>query len=89
MKKITYCFDLDGTICTKVKNSKYLDALPIVDRVKYINKLYSLGHKILIYTARGSVSKINHEILTYKQLHDWGLNFHKLICNQKPLLHLC
>lgn len=71
----TYCFDVDGTICTKT-DSDYEKALPIKQMVDKINKLYSLGNTIIIFTARGQSSGKDWTEFTKKQLTDWGLKFH-------------
>lgn len=79
-----YCFDLDGTLCTLTQNSRYEDALPFKDIIKRVNKLYSDGHCIKIFTARGCVSKKDWTDLTEKQLKEWGVCYHELIMNSKP-----
>jgi glycerol-3-phosphate cytidylyltransferase len=79
-----YCFDLDGTICTSVKNSQYEFAMPDPEMIFRINNLYDLGHTIKIMTARGCVSGIDHAELTQKQLSEWGVKHHELIMNKKP-----
>lgn len=71
-----YCFDLDKTICY---SSRFYDsAKPIKKRIKKINSLYDNGDYIIIETARGSVSGINYEDITKKQLQEWGLKYHQL-----------
>lgn len=72
-----YCFDLDGTLCTK-ENLDYNKSKPFIERINLVNKLYDDGHTILIDTARGSVSGINWEDLTKTQLKKWGVKYHKL-----------
>lgn len=83
-----YCFDLDGTICSSVEKSQY--ELAVADQfvVDEINRLYEKGNKIIIMTARGCVSKIDHTELTKKQLVDWGVQYHELLMNIKPHAHL-
>lgn len=83
-----YCFDLDGTICSSVEKSQY--ELAVADQfvVDEINRLYEKGNKIIIMTARGCVSKIDHTELTKKQLADWGVQYHELLMNIKPHAHL-
>lgn len=83
-----YCFDLDGTICTSVEGSQYQKALPDLTVVKEINRLYNGGHKIIIMTARGCVSGVNHSDLTREQLRVWGVYHHHLIMHVKPHAHL-
>lgn len=79
-----YCFDIDGTICSTVENSKYEEAKPFWDVIEHINKLYQNGNEIIVMSARGSVSKINYYDFTEKQLELWGLKYNKLLMNIKP-----
>lgn len=79
-----YCFDLDGTICTSVKNSNYAEAKPDIIIVNEINRLYDEGNKIIIMTARGSVSKIDNTEFTTNQLNEWGVKYSELVMNKKP-----
>jgi len=83
-----YCFDLDGTICSPVPNSKYELAVPDQTVINEIKRLYERGHTILIMTARGCVSKIDHTELTMNQLDAWGVHYHELIMHAKPQAHL-
>jgi hypothetical protein len=73
---MTYCFDLDGTLCSH--ESDYNFAKPIVDRINKINLLYDEGNVILIDTARGSTTGIDWYEITEKQLKNWGLKYHNL-----------
>jgi glycerol-3-phosphate cytidylyltransferase len=79
-----YCFDLDGTICTSVKNSEYELAQPDPKVIENINSLYEHGHIIKIMTARGCVSNVDHTELTKRQLSEWTVFYHELIMNVKP-----
>jgi uncharacterized HAD superfamily protein len=79
-----YCFDIDGTICSSVENSEYHKAEKFEDCVSEINRLYSEGHRIIMMTARGSVSKKDWTELTVTQLNDWGVKYHELIMHKKP-----
>jgi len=56
----------------------YFDAQPYLDRIEFVNKLWEEGNHIIIETARGCNSKINHYENTYNQLRSWGLKFHTL-----------
>lgn len=78
------CFDLDGTLCTLTQNSQYETATPFKDVIRRVNKLYSEGHHIKIFTARGCVSKKDWTQQTIKQLNEWGVQYHELIMNSKP-----
>lgn len=74
---MTYCFDLDGTLCTNTEG-EYNKAEPFLDRISVVNNLYDLGNTILIDTARGSTTKIDWYELTEKQLKEWGVKYHQL-----------
>ena len=79
-----YCFDIDGTICTSVENSRYEQAKPFSKMVSKINELYNCGHTIKIMTARGCVSGKDWSDFTEKQLNDWGVK-HTSINMKKPV----
>lgn len=74
-----FCFDIDGVIMNLTPNNDYTLAKPIDNTVELINSLYDSGHYIIIFTARGYVTKINWEELTKRQLKDAGLKYHELI----------
>ena len=86
---MTYVFDIDGTICTNLcesKNQDYADSVPNRGRIKKINKLYDEGHTIIMLTARGMGRSGNsvayaytaYEKFTEKQLNEWGVKYHRL-----------
>jgi glycerol-3-phosphate cytidylyltransferase len=83
-----YCFDLDGTICSSVEKSQYEKAVPDKTVVDEINRLYDGGHKIIIMTARGCVSQVDHTNITKKQLRNWGVKYHDLLMHIKPHAHI-
>ena len=83
-----YCFDIDGTVCTSVENSKYHEAEVIPVMLNLINELYDQGHTIKFMTARGCVSGIDWTDITTRQLDDWGFKYHELIMNKKDFLNL-
>ena len=83
-----YCFDIDGTLCHTPSNPdghgmRYGDATPFPWMVKLVNRLYDEGHYIIMMTARGRGSGINHSDLTRNQLAMWGYKYHEL----EPMLH--
>lgn len=49
----TFVVDLDGTICSQEEYNNYKNADPKKDMIKKINGLWTEGHKIIIFTARG------------------------------------
>jgi hypothetical protein len=72
-----YCFDIDGTLCTNTEGT-YDQAQPYPDRIARVNTLYEAGHKIFLYTARGSTTGISWEKLTREQLKSWGVKYHEV-----------
>jgi phosphoglycolate phosphatase-like HAD superfamily hydrolase len=77
----TYCFDLDGTLCSNTEGS-YEDAAPFLEAIGSLNQLYAQGHTIFIQTARGFTTGIDWRALTEKQLSEWGVNYHQLHFNK-------
>jgi dTDP-glucose 4,6-dehydratase len=69
--------DIDNTICNTT-GMDYENSWPIEDNIKYINSLYDYGHTIIYWTARGTITGINWEILTRQQLKKWNVKFHEL-----------
>ena len=74
----TFCFDLDGTLCTNTFG-EYQNAEPLPEMIHKVNELYESGHFIKIFTARGSGTKTDWIQLTNEQLVLWGVKFHELI----------
>ncbi len=77
--KRTFCFDIDGVIATFIPDLDYSKAGPMKKNIHVVNKLYSKGHKIILFTARGSLSGIGWEKTTKKQMKDWGVKYHELL----------
>jgi len=73
-----YCFDIDGTLCTNTEGD-YESAKPFYDRIAVVNALYSAGHVIKLFTARGSTTGIDWRKVTEVQLQSWGVIHHELI----------
>ncbi len=71
------CFDLDGTLCTNT-GGEYERAEPFEWAIARVNRLADAGHRILIYTARGTATGIDWEPVTRDQLKRWGVNYHDL-----------
>jgi phosphoserine phosphatase len=96
-KKNTYCFDLDGTLCTQVDLENYganADpdrvfelAEPYNKRIMSVNALYDNGHTIYIDTARGTDHNTQQlqewYDMTKKQLDIWGVKYHRLRVGHK------
>ena len=84
--------DIDGTICHSRKNKvgewDYLLSIARPNQIDKINKLYSEGHNIVYWTARGSVTGIDWYELTKEQLNSWGCKYHDLSVGEKPAYDL-
>lgn len=81
MIKRVYLFDIDGTICTDIKNEEshlYGSAKPIDGANEEINRLYDEGNKIVFFTARESKDR---EVTT-SWLKQHGFKFHDLITDK-------
>lgn len=73
---MTYCFDIDGTICNK--DVEYEKAIPYPSVIVKINSLYDEGHTIILYTARGSKTGLDWTELTNQQIKKWGIKCHEV-----------
>ena len=72
--------DIDNTICiTKDGIDKYKNAIPLKDKIDYINSLYDQGNTITYWTARGNSSGKDVSELTKQQLLEWGCKHHTLL----------
>ena len=70
--------DIDNTI-TYTTGMDYKDAIPRMERIQIINKLFDTCNTITYWTARGTVSNIDWTELTKNQLNKWGAKYHNLI----------
>jgi len=86
---MTYVFDIDVTICTKLcelEGSDYTDSEPLATRIEKVNQLYEEGNTIIYMTARGMGRHGNNPqaaieefyAFTAKQLKNWGCKYHHL-----------
>lgn len=82
----TYCFDLDGTLCTNTEGY-YEQALPIENRITVVNSLFDEGHTIIVFTARGSTTGKDWKHFTEHQLTSWGVRYTHLYLG-KPFAHI-
>lgn len=71
------CVDIDGTIC-ETHGLDYSSASPIDEAVQALRKLNEEGHYIILFTARGSGTGIDHSALTIRQLASWGVPYDEL-----------
>jgi len=80
---VTYCFDLDGTICTDT-GGDYQNARPFPEMVAEVNRLHQGGHHVIIFTARGSGTGIDWRAATERQLAEWGVEHDFLFLGKPP-----
>jgi len=57
-------------------------AIPNWKMIGILNSLYDSGHKIKIFTSRGTTSGIKWKRKTAVQLKSWGVKYHELIMNK-------
>jgi hypothetical protein len=74
----TYCFDLDGTLCTNTEG-EYEAARPQPWAIERVNTLRRAGHRVVIFTARGTTTGIDWRPETERQLAEWGVEYDELI----------
>jgi CMP-N-acetylneuraminic acid synthetase len=76
--KLTVCIDIGGVIAEKNRENNYAIAKPIRSSIQTVNRLYDDGHRIILFTARGSATNTDWMSLTQKQLSDWGVRYTEL-----------
>lgn len=54
-------------------------AEPFLKRIDHVNSLHKSGHKVIIFTARGTTSGRDLHEFTTQQLRSWGLKFDELV----------
>ena len=94
MEKLTYVFDIDGTICSE-ENGNYDRCLPFQERIAIINQLFTNGHTVIYMTARGMDSCGGNQAeaikkylkYTQKQLDSWGCLYSKLYLGKPKADH--
>lgn len=72
------CFDIDGVIASLVPGNDYSLASPEMKVVQLIQKLYEKGNRVILFTARGTVTGIDWKEVTERQLKEWGVPYHEL-----------
>jgi hypothetical protein len=77
-KPLTYCFDIDGTLCTNTWG-EYEKAEPMPDMIRQVNALYDGGNKIILFTARGTTTGMDWRATTEEQLKKWGVRYQELL----------
>lgn len=75
----TFVFDIDGVVATLVPSLDYALAKPNPEMIRAINFLHSQGHRIVLFTARGSKTGKDWQDVTRRQMADWGVKHHELL----------
>lgn len=74
----TFVFDIDGVIARLTPGNDYSKAEPLEDNVRLVNKLHAAGNKIILFTARGTMTGIDWYDTTHAQMKKWGVQFDEL-----------
>jgi capsule biosynthesis phosphatase len=91
--KLRICFDLDNTLVSyPTIPGDYTSVTPIQKNIELLNKLKSMGHEIIIYTARRmmthkhNIGKVIKDIgrITFQTLEDLNISYDEIIFG-KPI----
>jgi CMP-N,N'-diacetyllegionaminic acid synthase len=74
----TFVFDIDGVVATIVPNLDYELAGPNHEMIRVINFLHDQGHRIVLFTARGSKTGRDWQETTRRQMAEWGVKYDAL-----------
>ena len=75
----TFVFDIDGVIASVVPTLDYALAEPNFEMIRAINFLHRQGHRIVLFTARGSKTGRDWQGLTRRQMAEWGVQCDELL----------
>lgn len=78
-----YCFDIDGTICSKEKPENYANAQPYPKMINAINTLYDKGHLVYLFTSR----HMDKERTTKEWMKRYGVKYHHIFFG-KPVAEI-
>lgn len=76
--KKTFSVDIDGVIAITPDTSDYSKSYPNKPIISLINKLYDMGNKIILFTARGYSTKVDWRDVTENQMRVWGVRYTEL-----------
>jgi CMP-N,N'-diacetyllegionaminic acid synthase len=74
----TICCDIDGVIAAIVTDNDYNQSFPREEIICQIRELHRQGHRIILFTARGTMTGIDWRTLTEKQMKKWGVPYDEL-----------
>jgi CMP-N,N'-diacetyllegionaminic acid synthase len=80
----TYCFDIDGVICDSPDDLDYSKAIPKWKTIRKIRELVEQGHKIILYTARGSGTGKKWALVTVSQMSAWNVPYQSMYFGKPP-----
>jgi dTDP-glucose 4,6-dehydratase len=75
---MNYFIDIDDTIFELIVKTDYHTAIGIPEAIAKVNALYDEGHKIVLWTGRGSTTGRDWRALTEEQLKHNGVKYHEL-----------
>ena len=67
-----------GQLTYSPNKPDYTHSAPIIENIKKANALYDLGHTIIYWTARGTVSGKDWKDITEQQFKNWGVKYHEI-----------
>lgn len=85
---LTFCFDIDGTLCPiKKKEEEYIDLVPYREMVDKLREYKEGGAKIVLFTSRnmnsygGNIGLINANTakVLLKWLEKWDIPYDEII----------
>lgn len=85
---LTFCFDIDGTLCPiKKKEEEYIDLVPYGEMVEKLREYKEGGAKIVLFTSRnmnsygGNIGLINANTakVLLKWLDKWEIPYDEII----------
>lgn len=74
-----FCLDVDGIIASLVPGNDYERAQPHAEVIDAVNRLHARGHRIVLYTARGTATGRDWRAVTEAQLARWGVRYDELV----------
>ena len=72
-----FCTSLSAA--TLSPGNDYALAAPLPRNIEAVNRLHDAGHRIVLFTARGTVTGLDWRAVTEAQLREWGLRYHELV----------
>lgn len=74
----TFVVDIDGVLASITPGNNYELAQPLRENIARVNRLHAAGNRILLFTARGSMTGLDWRATTERQMREWGVQHHEL-----------